>query len=598
MKMVARTFAIVLCVTASVGLIGCEEKIVPPSSGFKVRSVEVVQLTGIAPFNVPLSGVFVSGTWVRDTSVAAVGWTTAFGKTTGANGEFEVLDGRLPALWDSGVIDTHSPPVCLPNVAQFNVTFENRAITWYCPHVLTVADPQFSLASSLPLALTVVASGFSTVNGPPFLNLYGRDELFISSTLANTVPPNGTSATFPFPKQASGIPLGPGVYGFNVWNPDPTVQPQFLGGGFLSVGAQDTSQSTPFAIDAVDVTVQVVNCTPPPCTPRTICTAALCRTSTKKTAYPVLTLASTGQVYFQGRSIFVGSRPVALKAYKVQHLVTDSTPDLTVITTQPTRALVANYSSNSVSVVDLVNFATLADILVGVQPAAVMIRPDETKAYVANYGSATLSEVDLGTLSQSRVANVGPLPSALAMDSGGTALWVGGQGYISKIDLVSLGILARIPVDGLVTSLAVSAQQNEIVYTLVSNPSFSAPGQFVVGSKSTFAVQELNIGTGTVKGSYAAASAGGYQLVLSDPVLPASLLASGALVSANYGNSIAVAGTPTGFVLLDLVNHRQIMQGSTPSPVRGIATNPSQGILYFTAPDSNSLITIPLPPAI
>jgi hypothetical protein len=40
----------------------------------------------------------------------------------------------------------------------------------------------------------------------------------------------------------------------------------------------------------------------------------------------------------------------------------------------------------------------------------------------------------------------------------------------------------------------------------------------------------------------------------------------------------------------------QMLSASTPTAVRGIATDAGDGIIYVTAPDSNSLINIPFPP--
>lgn len=51
---------------------------------------------------------------------------------------------------------------------------------------------------------------------------------------------------------------------------------------------------------------------------------------------------------------------------------------------------------------------------------------------------------------------------------------------------------------------------------------------------------------------------------------PGWYMVGGALVSANYGNGIAVIGTPAGFAVLDLAAKTRIMQGNTPSAVRGI----------------------------
>ncbi len=73
-------------------------------------------------------------------------------------------------------------------------------------------------------------------------------------------------------------------------------------------------------------------------------------------------------------------------------------------------------------------------------------------------------------------------------------------------------------------------------------------------------------------------------------------MSTGALVSAPYGNRYAVVGTPTGFAVIDLQTQTQMLSASTPTAVRGIATDAGDGIIYVTAPASNSLINIPFPP--
>lgn len=39
-----------------------------------------------------------------------------------------------------------------------------------------------------------------------------------------------------------------------------------------------------------------------------------------------------------------------------------------------------------------------------------------------------------------------------------------------------------------------------------------------------------------------------------------------------------------------------VLTGSTPYPIRAIAVDPNFGEVYLTVPDSNAVITVPLPP--
>ena len=547
-------------------------------------------MPGIAPFKIPLAGINVTGSYKSDLPGTVYGNRRTFGDVTNFNGWFVVLDGRIPAVWTSGVVDPNVPPVCSANVLDFNVTLENRSLDWICPKIVNGAIPAFSIASALPPALSINASGYSTGYGMPYLNLYGSDGLYISSKSSSAVSADGTNATFPFPTQAGGGSLASGLYTFNIWNPGPYAQALFLGGGFFSVGSNDTSMQTPYGVDAGNVTVSTWWCDPG--TGGTRC-AGPSYTSTVTTPTPILTRSSANQAVYSDQTYATGTQPVAVKLYGSATVSISNTPTFRQSRTGPSKAIVVNFGSNSVSILNLVNNTVTTTMGVGAKPSAVTINSSATKAYVANYGSSSIWEIDLTSNTQSRVASVGAQPAAIAMDPGGTAIWVGGYNYISKIDLSSFSAIQTFSVSGQVTSMAVSSGQNSLVYTTVAT----------AGGSTTFTAQQAAISNAAIQGTYAqyTMSSSSYyyaQEITSGgpaPGAPGWLMSSGALVSANYGNGAAVVGTPTGFAVLDLVAKTQIMQGNTPSAVRGIATNPSQGIVYLAAPDSNSFITVPLP---
>jgi DNA-binding beta-propeller fold protein YncE len=78
---------------------------------------------------------------------------------------------------------------------------------------------------------------------------------------------------------------------------------------------------------------------------------------------------------------------------------------------------------------------------------------------------------------------------------------------------------------------------------------------------------------------------------------PGYQLASVSLVSADANNRYAVTSTPTGFALLDLQTQSTMLTGTTPSAVRGLAMDPLGQMIYLTAAESNSFITVPGPPS-
>jgi hypothetical protein len=79
--------------------------------------------------------------------------------------------------------------------------------------------------------------------------------------------------------------------------------------------------------------------------------------------------------------------------------------------------------------------------------------------------------------------------------------------------------------------------------------------------------------------------------------VPGYLLSSVSIVSADNNNRYAVTSTPTGFALLDLQTSSTMLTGTTPSAVRGVAIDPLAQMIYLTAPESNSFISVPGPPS-
>ena len=56
-----------------------------------------------------------------------------------------------------------------------------------------------------------------------------------------------------------------------------------------------------------------------------------------------------------------------------------------------------------------------------------------------------------------------------------------------------------------------------------------------------------------------------------------------------------VSATPTGFTITDTSGHTVLVSETTPSPVTGIAVDTNLNAAYLVMPDSNTLLTVPLP---
>jgi hypothetical protein len=62
-----------------------------------------------------------------------------------------------------------------------------------------------------------------------------------------------------------------------------------------------------------------------------------------------------------------------------------------------------------------------------------------------------------------------------------------------------------------------------------------------------------------------------------------------------YDAWVAVTATPTGFTITDIADNYIFDSVSTPSPVTAIAVDPNLNVVYLVMPDSNTLLTVPLP---
>ncbi|OGP55413.1 MAG: hypothetical protein A2Y65_02510 [Deltaproteobacteria bacterium RBG_13_52_11] len=96
---------------------------------------------------------------------------------------------------------------------------------------------------------------------------------------------------------------------------------------------------------------------------------------------------------------FINQRSYQTRILKIK---TGKTPKIIQVTPDGRYALVANWHSSSVSVVDTKHYITIKDIKLGGKrqyiPRGIAISPDSQKAYVANMGGGTISVIDLAIL--------------------------------------------------------------------------------------------------------------------------------------------------------------------------------------------------------
>ena len=161
-----------------------------------------------------------------------------------------------------------------------------------------------------------------------------------------------------------------------------------------------------------------------------------------------------------------------------------------------------------------------------------------------------------------------------------------GNGYIDEVSPSTYGVVQTIPTGGTVTSLAVSSGQGKIVTTIVPSSNTSALAAEGVSTSGGQQAYSTNVGPTS---DYTSSR-------ISSSLLTPMQLGTGTLVSANYGNDLAISATPGGFIVTDVSTGNTIMTGSTPGPIRAIAVDPDYGEIYLTVPDTNAVITVPLPP--
>jgi hypothetical protein len=240
------------------GLTGCDQSSIP--GGILSEANYLVEVAGL-PLYQPAEGISINGQYS-----GPIPNSTQYGNvysfpyhTTDETGAFVVDNAVRNAYWYSQV----NWPGCGAgsSSATFAITYEEPVIGWLCDYTQppSPTSPSFVTTDALPTSITVTQNGFSTLYGAPQLQIYLQGTGFVSKSLAGTVAPDGSSATFPFPKQANGATLSSGLYSYTVANQTSGGQVNQVGLGFFSVG-YNSSMQTPYGVDAVDYTYSGQNC--------------------------------------------------------------------------------------------------------------------------------------------------------------------------------------------------------------------------------------------------------------------------------------------------------------------------------------------------
>jgi YVTN family beta-propeller protein len=484
-----------------------------------------------------------------------------------------ITDPNNPVLLTSTETGSTWSNVTVPPIACNQLVTELQTIT---PQVVTSAPPSsMTIAFGKDPSLVTVPPGPLTGYSPSSLTLYVYDQSGTQVTTASTtsVSTDGYSATFTFPKTSQGA-LANGMYGTTIVANASSAFPTNLGGeGYFFIGSINSSYVAPFGVAAANFHEMDEVC------PAGTRQHSDCTTTTWTDYYPLVTEVNSGKLIGDGKTVTVGSLPVAVVAYGAfRYSNVTSTESLSENGTGT--ALVVNAGSNNVSFVDLRTLTVAATTPVGQKPVAAVVDSANTYAYVANYASNSVSQISLSTYAVTGTIAVGANPSALALDAAGN-LWVGGNGYIQEYNVTTHALMSSSASAGQVNSLAVSAKQNRVISTAVKS-GVAALAQ--VSYSSTPAPSAITSSSAQYTSSTMAS-------ILPNPYL----LAGGTTVSVNYGNNLSISATPTGYVVQDVYTGAVLLSGTTPAPVRGIAVDQTNGFAYLTVPDTNSVYTVPIP---
>ena len=158
------------------------------------------------------------------------------------------------------------------------------------------------------------------------------------------------------------------------------------------------------------------------------------------------------------------------------------------------RAYVANYGSNTISVINTATNTVTTTITVGVQPIDVTVTPDGTRAYVANYGSNTVSVINTATNTVTTTITVGTHPQRVALDATGTRLYATnyGSNTVSVIDTATNTVTTTVAVGRQPYAIAVVGTRAYITNTsdntisVLDTTTNTVTATFTTGTGTTF----------------------------------------------------------------------------------------------------------------
>ena len=204
------------------------------------------------------------------------------------------------------------------------------------------------------------------------------------------------------------------------------------------------------------------------------------------------------------------------------------------------------------------------------------------------------------------VRPAGGHPTSLALTSGGI-LWAGGAGFLTEINTQTMTVTATQPTGKTIVALSYSDAENELIATTADTAGNVyvdevAPATVQTGVQLTTTASHSVSTLGTYPDPSSGTQVRGYTATLARqvggiPSRPSSIsaLQPGAPPLVVQNGWAVVSATPTGFTITDASGHDVLVSETTPAPVTGIAVDTNLKAAYLVMPDSNTLLTVPLP---
>lgn len=629
MKLATGSLILFVLAVAALGTSGCNNSSNNSGQGFYMGSQYCVQPIGTTPGSpcdpsvdqllrfpyVPVTGTMTQPEtgMLGNVDYFGIAFTSTNVETNSGNNPdglsyYFVEAGDAPAQWDLRWI---SPRNCstqnlyaqglLPGttIPFWEYDFPNVQVpqkgleTWYCAvsSNLSAASSRFEVVGSFPGTITLGADvPFTSQWGMPILNVYDGTGLVATET-ATSISSDGSQATFPFPSS-----LTQNGYSLAVANQIPEPYGYSTAGfNLLSIASSQTIAGNPFGVAAAGLTDTLVDWDR--------CNKITWDYTPVTNTFPVITLYSMNQVLANGVAINVGAKPTAVSTYSSgseQTIDREGCDWYTNTYTDTNRAIVANSGGNTASILDLTNDTVLSTVTVGNEPVALAVSSDGTTAYVANYGDSTVTKVNLITDTPVTTIAVGGQPTSVALTAAGV-LWVGGVGFLTEINTQGMSVIATESTSGrTIAGLGFSDAENELIATStvgtgnVSIDEISPSSVQTGGPYATVASHSVST-LGTFYNPRIQAQSFGFTSTLTSSLIPINTAQAGAPPLVVQDGWAVVTATPTGFSITDASGHVVLVSETTPSPIAAIAVDTNLNVAYLTMPDSNTLLTVPLP---